>query len=76
MTTMNEDYVNPFDNEAHSFVVLVNNARQYSLWPTFAEQPGGWNIQFGPSDRSACLTFIERNWKDGVLFPSIDVIAE
>lgn len=70
MSTMNDDYVNPFDNDDHRFLVVVNRHQQYSLWPTFAAQPAGWYTQFGPAKRNACIDYIERNWRDDVLFPN------
>lgn len=69
MTALNDNYTNPFDNETLTFVVLKNQNEQFSLWPTFAEEPGGWQRMYGPAERLNCLEFIDRNWKDGVLFP-------
>ncbi|CAO3437835.1 MbtH family protein [Azospirillum doebereinerae] len=60
----NEQYVSPFDDERHSFLVLVNDARQHSLWPVFATVPEGWQTVFGPAERAACLTHIEASWTD------------
>jgi len=60
----NEQYVSPFDDERHSFLVLVNDARQHSLWPVFAAVPDGWQAVFGPAERAACLTRIEASWTD------------
>jgi uncharacterized protein YbdZ (MbtH family) len=56
--------VNPFDDEDGSFLVLVNNEEQHSLWPTFAGVLAGWRVVFGEADRAACLDFIERDWPD------------
>ena len=33
---------NPFDDDNGTFVVLVNDEDQHSLWPTFADVPAGW----------------------------------
>ncbi|MEV0411115.1 MbtH family protein [Streptomyces sp. NPDC050448] len=55
---------NPFDNEDGTFYALVNEEGQYSLWPTFADVPAGWVVEFGESTRRACLDFIEENWTD------------
>ncbi|MEJ1201138.1 MULTISPECIES: MbtH family protein [unclassified Streptomyces] len=55
---------NPFDDADGRFLVLVNDEGQYSLWPSFAEVPGGWTIAFEENDRAACLEFVEANWKD------------
>ncbi|MGW3730031.1 MbtH family protein, partial [Streptomyces sp. NPDC000851] len=35
---------NPFDDADGRFLVLVNDEGQHSLWPSFADVPGGWTI--------------------------------
>ena len=55
---------NPFDNENGTFVVLVNDENQHSLWPAFADVPAGWRIVLGDATRQACLEYIEQNWTD------------
>ncbi|MFD5558739.1 MbtH family protein [Streptomyces sp. NPDC127068] len=55
---------NPFDNEDGSFYALINDEGQYSLWPTFADVPAGWEIAFGEDTRQACLDHIEEKWTD------------
>ncbi len=55
---------NPFDSDDDHFYVLVNDERQYSLWPAFSEIPVGWVKVFGLDSRKACLAYIEKNWTD------------
>jgi len=55
---------NPFEAEDGSFVALVNDEGQYSLWPVFVEIPAGWTSKFGPDTRNACLAYIEATWTD------------
>ena len=55
---------NPFDDEDGTFVVLVNDEDQHSLWPTFADVPGGWRTVFGAAARAECLAYVEENWTD------------
>lgn len=55
---------NPFEDEDGSYFALVNDEGQYSLWPAFAEVPGGWTVAFGEDSRAACLDFIEKTWTD------------
>lgn len=58
---------NPFDDENGSFVVLVNDEDQHSLWPTFAAGPAGWRVVFGGesgASRADCLAYVEANWTD------------
>jgi uncharacterized protein YbdZ (MbtH family) len=61
---MNDAQQNPFDDESLTFLVLVNAEGQHSLWPTFAPEPAGWRRLFGPSDRNACLAFVDEHWID------------
>ncbi|MEU9202650.1 MbtH family protein [Streptomyces sp. NPDC048332] len=55
---------NPFDDPDGRFLVLVNDEGQHSLWPSFADVPGGWTIALDESSREACLDFVEANWTD------------
>jgi MbtH protein len=55
---------NPFDDEDAQFLVLVNEEEQYSLWPVFAEVPGGWKSIYGQASRQECLDYIESAWTD------------
>ena len=55
---------NPFDDTNGTFLVLVNDENQHSLWPQFAEIPAGWRAVHGPTERQECLEYIETNWTD------------
>jgi uncharacterized protein YbdZ (MbtH family) len=55
---------NPFDDETGTFVVLVNDEDQHSLWPTFADVPAGWHKIFGAAGRAECLAYVEERWTD------------
>ncbi|MGE2723947.1 MbtH family protein [Mycolicibacterium pulveris] len=55
---------NPFDDDDATFVVLVNDEDQHSLWPAFADVPAGWRVVFGASSRADCMTYVEQNWTD------------
>ena len=55
---------NPFDDENGTFLVLVNDEEQHSLWPAFADVPAGWRVVFGEAGRDECLSFVEANWTD------------
>jgi MbtH protein len=54
----------PFEDQDASFVVLVNNKGQHSLWPAFTEVPDGWMIIFGEAGHRDCLDFIEDFGRD------------
>jgi MbtH protein len=55
---------NPFDDTGGTFLVLVNEEGQHSLWPTFATVPAGWTAVHGEATRAECLDYVERNWTD------------
>lgn len=55
---------NPFEDTECSYLVLVNDEGQHSLWPAFVEVPAGWAVTYPAATRSACLEHIERSWTD------------
>ncbi|WP_181774389.1 MbtH family protein [Amycolatopsis pittospori] len=55
---------NPFENPDGSYLVLVNDEGQHSLWPEFVEVPAGWTTKFGPAARPECLEYVETHWTD------------
>lgn len=56
--------MNLFDDPDGSFLVLINDEEQYSLWPCQLPVPAGWRSVFGEDTRQACLDYIETNWTD------------
>ncbi|OBK19447.1 MbtH family protein [Mycobacterium asiaticum] len=56
--------INPFDREDGTFIVLVNDEAQHSLWPALTAVPAGWQVVFGEDTRANCLGYIEQNWTD------------
>lgn len=55
---------NPFDDEDTTFLALVNDEGQYSLWPARLEAPEGWSTAHGGASRQECVDFIEGAWVD------------
>ncbi|MCK1798060.1 MbtH family protein [Streptomyces sp. XM4193] len=55
---------NPFEDEDGTYLVLVNDENQHSLWPSFAEVPAGWTVAHPEDTRQACLEYVEQNWTD------------
>ena len=55
---------NPFEDPDGTYLVLVNDEGQHSLWPSFAEVPAGWMVAKDEDTRRACLDYIEENWTD------------
>lgn len=55
---------NPFDDPDGTFLVLVNDEGQHSLWPTFAAVPAGWTVVHERDTREACLAYVDAHWTD------------
>lgn len=55
---------NPFDDPDATFGVLVNDEGQHSLWPATIAVPTGWTSVYGPTDRDACVEYVNANWTD------------
>lgn len=55
---------NPFEDNDATYVVLVNDEGQHSLWPTVIEVPAGWKIVHEPTSRQACVDYVNDQWTD------------
>ena len=55
---------NPFEDENGTYLVLVNDEGQHSLWPAWKDVPAGWTIVHKSDTRAACLDYVEKNWTD------------
>jgi MbtH protein len=55
---------NPFEDPEGTYLVLVNDEGQHSLWPAFADVPGGWTVVHPEGSREDCLAYVEENWTD------------
>ncbi|HJE59116.1 MAG TPA: MbtH family protein [Nocardiopsis listeri] len=55
---------NPFDDAEGTFLVLVNDEDQHSLWPEFAQVPEGWTPVYGPVPRDEALEYVDIHWTD------------
>ncbi|MER6156418.1 MbtH family protein [Streptomyces sp. NPDC001868] len=55
---------NPFEDPEGTYLVLVNDENQHSLWPDFVDVPAGWRVAHGPDSRQSCLDHVETNWTD------------
>lgn len=56
--------LNPFEDAAAKFFVLVNQEGQHSLWPEFRPAPQGWQAVYGPEGRENCLSYVSTHWTD------------
>lgn len=55
---------NPFEDNDGTYLVLVNDEGQHSLWPSSIDVPAGWTVAHGQDTRQSCLDYVERNWTD------------
>ena len=55
---------NPFEDDNAEYYVLVNDENQHSIWPVFAEIPGGWKAVHGAAARQDCLDYVNEHWTD------------
>ncbi len=55
---------NPFEKDDETYLVLVNDEGQHSLWPSFVAVPRGWNIALPASSRRECLDYVNQHWTD------------
>jgi MbtH protein len=55
---------NPFEKDDETYLVLINEEGQYSLWPSFVAVPRGWNIELPASSRRECLDYVNQHWTD------------
>jgi MbtH protein len=54
----------PSEHDNVEYLVVVNDERQYSIWPSYRELPAGWNAAGTRGSRAECLAWIEANWTD------------
>lgn len=52
----------PFEDPDGTYLVLVNDEGQHSLWSSFIEVSAGWNVAHGEASRGACLDYFNENW--------------
>ncbi|MFD7027572.1 MbtH family protein [Streptomyces sp. NPDC059917] len=55
---------NPFENPNGTYLVLINDERQHSVWPETVEVPAGWTVVKPGGTREDALAYIEENWTD------------
>jgi MbtH protein len=55
---------NPFEDPDGTYLALINDEGQYSLWPAFVEVPDGWTVAHREGTRQACLDYINQHWTD------------
>lgn len=47
-----------------TYLVVINNEEQYSIWLAGREIPAGWRAEGTEGRKQACLDHIDRVWTD------------
>ncbi|GLW12939.1 protein mbtH [Microtetraspora sp. NBRC 13810] len=55
---------NPFEDAEGTYLVVVNDEAQHSIWPVDLPVPAGWRGVHGPAPRARCLEYVEAHWTD------------
>ncbi|WP_323118652.1 MbtH family protein [Burkholderia alba] len=51
-------------DENTTFVVVINDEEQYSIWPDYKAIPAGWRAAGKFGKRDECLKWIDEVWTD------------
>lgn len=51
-------------HDSETFVVVVNDEEQYSIWPAERELPAGWSGAGFTGNRTDCLAHVDQVWTD------------
>ncbi|MGH3381786.1 MAG: MbtH family protein [Actinoallomurus sp.] len=52
------------DDDARSYLVVVNHEEQYSVWLADQEIPAGWRATGKSGTKAECLSHIDEVWTD------------
>lgn len=52
------------DDDTQSYVVVLNDEAQYSIWPADRDLPGGWRDDGVSGSKAECLAHISEVWTD------------
>lgn len=50
--------------DTRTYIVVVNDEEQYSLWLADKGIPLGWKAAGKPGTKAECLAFVEQVWTD------------
>jgi MbtH protein len=56
--------VSEADEDERTYLVVVNQEEQYSVWLDGRELPAGWRAEGKSGRRSECLAHIDQVWTD------------
>ncbi|MFD3664403.1 MbtH family protein [Streptomyces sp. NPDC058659] len=52
------------DGDTQSYVVVLNDEEQYSIWPADRDLPSGWRGDGVSGSEAECLAHISEAWTD------------
>jgi MbtH protein len=52
------------DDDDRTFLVVLNDEEQYSIWPQDVQIPAGWRPEGMSGSRADCLAHIDQAWTD------------
>ena len=52
------------DEDTRSYVVVLNDEEQYSIWLAGKQIPAGWHAEGTQGSKADCLARIEEVWTD------------
>jgi MbtH protein len=55
---------NTDQDRIETYVVLVNDEEQHSLWPSHKNAPTGWHNTGVYGTKAECLEYVEKVWVD------------
>lgn len=55
---------NDEQEDTTTYRVVVNHEEQYSIWPTYLENPLGWKDAGKSGSKEECLAFVKEVWTD------------
>jgi MbtH protein len=50
--------------DTRTYLVVVNDEEQYSIWFADREPPAGWRAEGFTGGRAECLEYVDRVWTD------------
>jgi MbtH protein len=52
------------EQEFTEYKVVINHEEQYSIWPSYRDNPLGWKDAGKSGTKAECLEYIEQVWTD------------
>lgn len=52
------------DDSFRTYIVLINEEEQYSLWPSHKSIPEGWRSVGVTGSKAECVEYVDKVWTD------------